>query len=187
MINPWRNMSIAVQKHAAVNARYQLLPGDSWPAEGAATSATRTLQSLPSSASLVSTASVLKETKSTELSAGAISGIVLGVVGFLVAISALIGGCLMLTQMKQKRPPETSSELPTFANTSANHNIESVTPVELSTSLYATACSRNYDPSTIQSPLRVCDLPANEKSLADHAPLGHPAFGQFHNTPVELQ
>ncbi|KAF2141561.1 uncharacterized protein K452DRAFT_308663 [Aplosporella prunicola CBS 121167] len=70
VINPPPNATIASQIRVAKSARYQLAPGEPWPAEGS---------SKPSSSS----------SSSSSLSGGAIAGIVVGVVAFVVLAAAL--------------------------------------------------------------------------------------------------
>ena len=80
VINPANGTSIDIQRQAARNAPFQLLPGEPWPAEGNKSGSETTFSSSPSSPSSKNNAS-----NTHHVSGGAIAGIVIGVVLLLTA------------------------------------------------------------------------------------------------------
>ncbi len=96
VINPAEGQSIGTQKSAAINADYQLLPGQSWPAEGSSPG------SQPSS-----TSSTSKNSKSRKISGGAIAGIVIGILLATVLTAALV---FVVRRARQRNAPKNPEE-----------------------------------------------------------------------------
>jgi hypothetical protein len=82
VINPASGQSIDIQKSAAINAGFQLSPGQPWPGEGSIPGS----QTSPTS----SLTSQSISTKSRRLSGGAVTGIVIGILLSIVLPAVLI-------------------------------------------------------------------------------------------------
>jgi cobalamin biosynthesis Mg chelatase CobN len=78
VINPADGQCIDTQKSAAINADYQLVLGQSWPAKGSSSKSQSTSSSVPSTKS--------KDEK--KLSGGAIVGIIIGMLLLAVLVTA---------------------------------------------------------------------------------------------------
>ncbi|KAH8726685.1 hypothetical protein GQ44DRAFT_771062 [Phaeosphaeriaceae sp. PMI808] len=96
VINPAEGQSIDTQKSAAINADYQLLPGQSWPAEGSSPGLQPNLTFPPS-----------KNSKSQKVSGGAIAGIVIGILLAIVLTAALI---FVARRARQRNGPKNTEE-----------------------------------------------------------------------------
>jgi hypothetical protein len=96
MINPADGQSIDTQKSAAINADYQLVPGQSWPAEGSSSKSQSTSSSVPSTKS--------KDEK--KLSGGAICGH-----NHRHAAASSIGHCWFGLRLKASQIEENPEEL----------------------------------------------------------------------------
>jgi hypothetical protein len=92
VVNPAEGQSIDTQKSAAINADYQLVPGQPWPAEGSSPSSQPNSTSSPS-----------KNSKSQKVSGGAIAGIVIGVLLATVLTAALV---FFLRRARQRNAPK---------------------------------------------------------------------------------
>ena len=163
VINPAFGSTIEIQKQAAFNADFQLLPGDAWPAEGSATSSAPTL---PSSTSIVG------ESKAG-ITSGAIAGIVVG------ATLPLAAAVIILYQLAKSRAKKR------LAVTTSRKDCKIVPPMEMP------AQSPVPVPSELMSPISPASIPQT-MYLPDKPPLprseGHPAFGPFsqQSTTIEL-
>ncbi|KIV98312.1 uncharacterized protein PV09_09842, partial [Verruconis gallopava] len=100
VINPAEGQSIDTQKSAAISAEYQLLPGQSWPAEGTSPG------SQPSS-----TSSVSKNLESQKVSGSAIAGIVIGILLAIVLTVAMVFVIRRAKQGNAQKDPEDSMSL----------------------------------------------------------------------------
>ena len=91
VINPAEGQSVDKQRSAAINADYQLVPGQSWPEEGSSSESQSTSSSVPSAKS--------KDEK--KLSGGAIAGIIIGML--LLAVLVTAGLVFALRRARHKK------------------------------------------------------------------------------------
>lgn len=177
VINPAEGQSIETQKSAAINADYQLLPGQTWPAEGSSPG------SQPSS-----TSSPSKTSKSQKVSSGAIAGIVIGILLATFLTAALVFVVRRARQKNTSKNPDDSMSL------ADRDEEEQMVPVAM-----------EFEPATprVQSGLvgPLSPPPQRKKSLLQTfyrypftekplvAPKGHPAWRSesSRNTATELE
>jgi hypothetical protein len=164
VINPAYGSSIEIQKQAAINAPFQLLPGDVWPAEGSATSSA----AVPSPS-----ASAVDESKAG-ISNGAIAGIVVAAT-FPIAAAVIILYRLAMSRAKKR-----------LAVTAPREDFKAVPPMELQAQNPAPV------PSELMSPISPIPMPqtmnlSEKPSLSP--PESHPAFGPSsqQSTTYELE
>jgi hypothetical protein len=94
VINPATGQSIDTQKSAAINADYQLVPGQPFPAEG----------SSPNSQPISTPATPPKNSKSRKkVSGGAIAGIVVGIILVALITAALV---FVVRRARQRKAPK---------------------------------------------------------------------------------
>ncbi|KAB2099608.1 hypothetical protein AG0111_0g12077 [Alternaria gaisen] len=178
VINPAKGQSIDTQKSAAINADYQLLPGQSWPAEGSSPG------SQPSS-----TSSPSKNSKSQKVPGGAIAGIVIGILLATVLIAALV---FVVRRARQRNAPKNPEE-------------DSMSLAEGDAEEQTVPVAMEFEPATprVQSELvsPLSPTPQRNKSLLRTfykypfmdkppvAPKGHPAsrLELSRNTATELE
>lgn len=163
VINPAYGSSIEIQKQAAVNAPFQLLPGDVWPAEGSATS---------SAAVPPSSTSTVDGTKA-EISNGAIAGIVIA------ATLPVAAAVLMLFRLARSR------EKKRLTVTASHKDCKTVPAMEMPAQSPAPIASELMSPTSPNSMPQTMIL--SEKPPLS-PPESHPAFGPFsqQSTTVEL-
>jgi hypothetical protein len=165
VINPAKGQFIDTQKSAAINANYQLVPGQPWPAEGSSPG------SQPSS-----TSSPSKNSKSQKVSGGAIAGIVIGILLAALLTAALVFFVRRTRQRNALKNPDAGSMSLTKRDAeeqtvSVAMEFEPATP--RAQSHLVSPLSPN--PPRNKSPLRrFYEYPFTEKPLV--APKGHPAL-----------
>ncbi|KAE9969420.1 hypothetical protein EG328_006868 [Venturia inaequalis] len=176
VINPAEGQSIDTQKSAAINADYQLVPGQSWPAEGSSPSSQPNSTSPPS-----------KNSKSQKVSGGAIAGIVIGILLATVLTAALV---FFVRRTRQRNAPKNPEDSLSLTERDAE---EQTVPVSMEFEP-ATPRTQNDLVSPISPPpqrkksiLHFYKYPFAEKPLV--APKGHPALrsGGGRNTTSEFE
>jgi hypothetical protein len=98
VINPAEGQSVDTQKSAAINADYQLVPGQSWPAEDSSSNSQSTSSSVPST----------KAKDEKKLAGGAIAGIIIGML--LLAVLVTAGLVFVLRRARQRKTPKNSED-----------------------------------------------------------------------------
>jgi hypothetical protein len=179
-INPASGQSIDTQIYAAITAKFQLSPGQTWPAEG----------SQPSTAAPPTSAKP-NSTKGQRISGGAIAGIVIAILLVITLTAALV---FFVRRSKQQTTPNGSEEVSTPLSRTKYDNEEVI------------SIGMRYDPtsdSVQDGPVSPLEPPTRKKSVFRQfyrypqtffsekptvAPEGHPAFGPNSNqrTTVEL-
>jgi len=184
VINPAANTTVEEQRKAAVNARFQLSPGEPWPAEGSA------LASETGSSAPIATASPSLQlppppnAAPQTPSAGLIAGVVIGIAAAAVLMATL---CYFFGRSK---PAE---DVVRRAVTGADGKAEGAGRHDTETQSPSCAQPLNADcrvtsdgppsQSPIVSPLSECagDRLLREKALST-PPTGHPAFNPVRRT-----
>lgn len=95
VINPNENFTLDVQKAALADVKFQLSPGEPWPAEASpsTTGSASSTSTSTSSTTAPSTDSVSSSSSPSGLSSGAIAGIAVGAAAVLIIAIALIWFC----------------------------------------------------------------------------------------------
>jgi hypothetical protein len=177
-INPDSGDSINKQRAAAINADFQLSPGQPWPAEG----------SIPGSQS-VSTLNLSSpnSTNSSRLSRGAVVGIVFGI---LISVALAAAFIYLVWWFKRHRSMENSDEVPILLRTESNDGEQMVPIMHRQQIPPPSIRSPPISPIVIHSPERnmrqvFYKRPQVEREV--EGPMGHPAFGNpYQSTTSEL-
>lgn len=177
VINPAEGQSIDTQKSAAINADYQLVPGQSWPAEGSSPSSQPNLSSSPS-----------KNSKSQKVSGGAIAGIVIGILLATVLTAAVVYFVRRARQRNTPKNPEDSISLTERdaeeQRVPVSMEFEPATPRVQNDLVSPISPPPQRKKSILQSFYR---YPLTEKPLVAPAPKGHPALRPGRNTTSDFE
>jgi len=179
VINPATGQSISIQKSAAINAHYQLAPGQPWPAEG----------SLPSSQSTsAATSTESNSTTGGHISSVAIAGIVL------LLVIALIAGLFFAFRRYRRRNPLTGPEEASAPPSETKDDDENTIPIGIRYEQPSSPSVQNDPVSPVTPPVPRRSIrrifykyPFSEKPGI--RPEGHPAFGpnSIQDNTIELQ
>jgi hypothetical protein len=168
VINPANETSIDRQRHAAMKASFQLLPGEAWPAESASPrlEATSSLRLSPSPPPPTLSSSSAHH----RLSSDVVTTIIVGVLVVISLAAGLI--CVLCRHIRaKKRTSEDTAGIPTL-------------PASRPSTGYIT------QPPNLDTPGQAVPyVPLNEKQFMGSAPNRHPAFGpnSIQETTLELE
>jgi len=177
VINPAKGQSIDTQKSAAINADYQLAPGQPWPAEGSRPSSQPNSTSSPS-----------KNSKSQKVSGGAIAGIVIGILLATVLTAALV---FFMRRDRQRNAPKNPEDAISLTERDAKEQtvpvsmeFEPATPRVQNDLVSPISPPPQRKKSILQSFYR---YPLTEKPLVAPPPKGHPLSRLGRNTTSEFE